>query len=256
MLGRMKREFQLLESDPPHGVGAWAKGDSLTVLEAQLTGPRDTPYEGGTFLLEVIVPDRYPFEPPKIRFLTPVYHPNIDSGGRICLDTLKMPPRGSWKPSLNIVTTLATIRLLLANANADDGLMPEVTQLYKSNRRLFDKTARDWTAQHAMGGSARSSSSSSSLSSPSGPPPPQSSGPKRPMSAGADGGRLSKKPRGVEPPSAAAKGSGDASAEKAESAQQVVPVMADREEERQEEAEESEEEESEESEESEEEEEA
>ena len=98
MLGRMKREFQLLESDPPHGVGAWAKGDSLTVLEAQLTGPRDTPYEGGTFLLEVIVPDRYPFEPPKIRFLTPVYHPNIDSGGRICLDTLKMPPRGSWLP--------------------------------------------------------------------------------------------------------------------------------------------------------------
>lgn len=36
---------------------------------------------------------RYPFEPPKIRFLTPIYHPNIDNAGRICLDALKLPPK-------------------------------------------------------------------------------------------------------------------------------------------------------------------
>ncbi len=84
--------------------------------------------------MEIEVPDRYPFEPPKvwchhffyltyvvgnwgsafivswisylchcweqIRFITPIYHPNIDSGGRICLDTLNMPPKGDWKPGL------------------------------------------------------------------------------------------------------------------------------------------------------------
>lgn len=36
---------------------------------------------------------RYPFQPPKVQFITPVYHPNIDNAGRICLDVLKMPPK-------------------------------------------------------------------------------------------------------------------------------------------------------------------
>ena len=43
---------------------------------------------------------RYPFEAPKVRFITPVYHPNVDSVGRICLDVLKMPPGVSVKSIL------------------------------------------------------------------------------------------------------------------------------------------------------------
>lgn len=54
-----------------------------------IEGPSQSPYEGGFFKLELFLPEDYPMEPPKARFLTKIYHPNIDKLGRICLDILK-----------------------------------------------------------------------------------------------------------------------------------------------------------------------
>ncbi|XP_027557672.1 ubiquitin-conjugating enzyme E2 T isoform X2 [Neopelma chrysocephalum] len=90
---RLQRELTLLSAEPPPGISCWHSGHGTGELRAQILGGADTPYEKGIFNLEIIVPERYPFEPPKIRFLTPIYHPNIDSAGRICLDVLKLPPK-------------------------------------------------------------------------------------------------------------------------------------------------------------------
>ncbi|KAI9996015.1 hypothetical protein PInf_013193 [Phytophthora infestans] len=149
MRGRMRKEIAMLESDPPFGVSAWPKDDQIDHLEAQILGPDGSPYEKGVFQLEIEIPERYPFEPPKVRFVTPIYHPNIDDAGRICLDTLKMQPKGSWLPSVNISTLLTTIRLLMGEPNADDGLMPEIADTFKHNRELFNRKATEMTVQHA-----------------------------------------------------------------------------------------------------------
>lgn len=44
--------------------------DSYTELKGEITGPPDTAYEGGTFVLEIKVPETYPFNPPKVSSTT------------------------------------------------------------------------------------------------------------------------------------------------------------------------------------------
>lgn len=148
-LNRMQRELDMLTSAPPPGVTCWTSGDKLDSLEALLEGPAATPYSSGVFKLHISIPERYPLEPPNINFVTPVYHPNIDSSGRICLDILKMPPKGSWSPSLNLSTTLTSIQLLLSEPNPDDPLMADISHEYKHNYQKFCETAAAWTMKHA-----------------------------------------------------------------------------------------------------------
>ncbi|XP_074910704.1 ubiquitin-conjugating enzyme E2 T [Buteo buteo] len=146
---RLKRELSILTTEPPPGITCWQNEDQLDDLRAQILGGADTPYEKGIFNLEIVVPERYPFEPPKIRFLTPIYHPNIDSAGRICLDVLKLPPKGAWRPSLNISTLLTSIQLLMAEPNPDDPLMADISSEYKYNKQLFLLNAKEWTEKYA-----------------------------------------------------------------------------------------------------------
>ena len=151
-LSRMKKELEMLTKDPPFGVSCWSQGGKLNCLEARLQGPQGTPYEGGIFKLEINIPERYPFEPPQIKFLTKIYHPNIDTAGRICLDVLKALPQGSWKPAHNISTVLTSIQLLLSEPNPDDGLMADISSEYKHNRPSFEGKAKEWVSMYAKDG--------------------------------------------------------------------------------------------------------
>ena len=130
----------------------WPRARPTTLLlppSPRLQGPPDTVYEGGTFTLAVTLPPRYPLEPPRVVVRTPVHHPHVDAGGRVCLDTLSLPPKGAWTPSLNVATVLATVRQLLAAPNGDDGLDPGVCHQFRHARGAFDDRARAMTREHA-----------------------------------------------------------------------------------------------------------
>ena len=70
-------------------------------------------------MLEVNIPNNYPYEPPVFKFITKIFHPNIDEHGEICLDILK---KDKWSPSLTINKAVISISSLLTDPNEDDPL--------------------------------------------------------------------------------------------------------------------------------------
>merc|ERR1712093_233256 len=95
-----------------------------------LKGPEDSPYEGGTFTIDINIPSQYPFVPPKIKFDTKVWHPNVSSQtGAICLDILK----NEWSPALTIRTALLSLQALLSTPEPDDPQDAVVAKQYKTD---------------------------------------------------------------------------------------------------------------------------
>jgi hypothetical protein len=70
-------------------------GDDLTHLRGQFFGPPDTPYEGGSFTVDIKIPSEYPFRPPVMRFETKLWHPNVSSQTVSDSDKLHLPTANS-----------------------------------------------------------------------------------------------------------------------------------------------------------------
>ena len=85
--GRLVKELKEVGKDDSSGVRAAPLLESnMNHLRATVQGPEGTPYEGGVFEIDIHIPKQYPFEPPKMKFITKVWHPNISSQtGAICL---------------------------------------------------------------------------------------------------------------------------------------------------------------------------
>jgi ubiquitin-conjugating enzyme E2 D/E len=146
-LRRLQKELLDLQSDPPSHISAGPAGDGRDLFKwsATIMGPADSPYAGGVFKLDIHFPPDYPFKPPKMVFLTKIYHPNIHPNGAICLDILK----DQWSPALTMTKVLLSLTSLLCDPNPKDPLVLDAAQLYERNREEFDRVARQWTIQFA-----------------------------------------------------------------------------------------------------------
>lgn len=131
--------------EPAPGISASPTEENLRHFNVMILGPQQSPYEGGCYKLELFLPEEYPMAPPKVRFLTKIYHPNIDKLGRICLDILK----DKWSPALQIRTVLLSIQALLSAPNPEDPLAENIAKHWKDNEQEALATARDWTERYA-----------------------------------------------------------------------------------------------------------
>uniref|UniRef100_A0A8C3BLK9 UBC core domain-containing protein n=1 Tax=Cairina moschata TaxID=8855 RepID=A0A8C3BLK9_CAIMO len=143
---RIIKETQRLLAEPVPGIKAEPDESNARYFHVVIAGPQDSPFEGGTFKLELFLPEEYPMAAPKVRFMTKIYHPNVDKLGRICLDILK----DKWSPALQIRTVLLSIQALLSAPNPDDPLANDVAEQWKTNEAQAIETARAWTRLYAM----------------------------------------------------------------------------------------------------------
>ncbi len=144
-LNRIKKELEDITNNPPYNCSAGIADNNIYKWIASIIGPENSPYKNGIFSLEIIFPQDYPFNPPKIRFLTKIYHCNINSSGGICLDILK----DKWSPALTVSKILLSICSLIDDPNPDDPLMPDIANLYKTNKEKHDLIATSYTQKYA-----------------------------------------------------------------------------------------------------------
>lgn len=128
-----------------------AAGCAVEVRDAHrwrcvVSGPAGTPYENADFPVEIVFPASYPFhnEPLRCTFAVRIFHCNVDANGRVCAASLPQP-----MPSRTVRDLLQHLEQLLAHCHVDDPLVPEIADLYRTNRKRHDAIARAWTRLYA-----------------------------------------------------------------------------------------------------------
>jgi len=162
--GCMKRLLHELKGIASGSLGVWMHSgegvhvfpapDNLKFWRALIQGPADSPFQGGTFVVNVVIPDDYPLQPPRITFETPIYHCNMNDSGKICLDILQE----AWSPALTVPKCLEAIRILMKNPDTDNALRQWIADLTIAHKkyhgtdtpdtRYFDK-AKECTLRDA-----------------------------------------------------------------------------------------------------------
>nr|CAG4635811.1 EOG090X0GZZ [Artemia franciscana] len=135
---RLMTDLKRLQEDPPDSVSGAPTENDIMIWNAVISGPYETLHEGGIFELTLEFTEEYPNEPPTVKFVSEMFHPNIYNNGKICLDIL----RDRWSPAYDVPAILVSIQSLLSDPNPDSAANSFAAQLYKRNRREYEKRVR------------------------------------------------------------------------------------------------------------------
>ncbi len=144
-LERLKEERKLFRKERQEGFTAkpaTSKNGDLNLFKwtCRIPGLKNTPFEDGSFIVELIFTSRYPEEPPKAIFRPPLFHVNVYDDGIVCLSLLDASL--DWKPSVSVNTVLKSLQALLNNPNIDSPANAEAMKIFKLNRKRYDNRIR------------------------------------------------------------------------------------------------------------------
>ena len=122
------------------------KGD-LSHYNAIIKGPNDSIYCNAVFILDIVLPQDYPFRPPKIKFKTKIWHVNISStNGSIHCGILY----DQWSPAVNIEKTLLTIKNMLGFIDVEWANEPLALTEYKNNKEAYKNHVKEWIKTYSL----------------------------------------------------------------------------------------------------------
>jgi ubiquitin-protein ligase len=81
---RILAEIRHLASNPHSSYDVYVSESNMGFWKVVMSGPSESAYASGTFVLYLEMGDDYPQSPPQARFITRIFHPNINLGGRAC----------------------------------------------------------------------------------------------------------------------------------------------------------------------------
>ncbi|KAI0052504.1 ubiquitin-conjugating enzyme [Auriscalpium vulgare] len=159
----LRRQLAELTKHPVEGFSAGLVDDNnLFEWEVLIIGPPDTLYEGGFFKARLSFPPEFPLLPPKMRFITPMWHPNIYADGLVCISILHPPGDDQygyeeaserWLPVHTIQSILLSVISLLssdtpnldspANVDAAKEVRTDLAGYKKKVRRLVRRSAEE-----------------------------------------------------------------------------------------------------------------
>ncbi|CAD5220972.1 unnamed protein product [Bursaphelenchus xylophilus] len=122
--------------------------DNIYKWEVLIIGPPDTLYEGGFFKAHLEFPKDYPVRPPKMKFISDIFHPNIDSKGGVCISILHEPgddhygyekAEERWLPVHTVETILLSVISMLADPNFESPANVDAAKLQRENYPEFKK---------------------------------------------------------------------------------------------------------------------
>lgn len=128
--------------------------DNLYHWEIIIFGPKDTPFESGIFRAEMKFPIQYPDEPPSFKFITPMWHPNIDKHGDVCISILHKSGHDNleyeelnerWMPVRSAESVIMSIICLLNSPNCESSANQDAGFQYRNNREEYFKKVKLYT---------------------------------------------------------------------------------------------------------------
>ncbi|KAF2198341.1 ubiquitin-conjugating enzyme [Delitschia confertaspora ATCC 74209] len=149
---RLAKEYAAISKSPPPYIIAHPSERNILEWHYILTGPPDTPYEGGQYWGTLMFPPDYPFAPPAIRMHTP--SGRFQPSTRLCLSISDFHPK-SFNPAWEVSTILTGLLSFMTSEEMTTGSV----RASDHERRLFAQRTRWW---NSTGGGSKQTGSASS----------------------------------------------------------------------------------------------